>query len=170
MPASLPSLNPANSDLEMPKGQLNHAQHQLTKDDRPRTPEMSLLPVIDALGPRRDQHSHKAFCSQIVSMGGELSVARKLRVRELNKLIKQDGLPAVTLSSLESFLKEVACQCPWSPETGSLDRKDWQRVGTQLFEAPRAAVPHLLLWQRCSEAVGRLDLEEGNALGMSTEV
>lgn len=70
MPASLPSLNPANSDLEMPKGQPNHAQHQLTKDDRPRTPEMSLLPVIDALGPKRDQHSHKGWGGWVVFLLG----------------------------------------------------------------------------------------------------
>ncbi|XP_065446563.1 uncharacterized protein LOC135982657 isoform X1 [Chrysemys picta bellii] len=86
-------------------------------------------------------------------MGGKLSSAQKEHARELQKIIRQRSCVVVSVAHIEDLLREIDRQCPWYPDCGSLQLSDWIRIGITLYSEPRAPVQHLLLWQRCKEAL-----------------
>uniref|UniRef100_A0A674JBL7 Integrase catalytic domain-containing protein n=1 Tax=Terrapene triunguis TaxID=2587831 RepID=A0A674JBL7_9SAUR len=86
-------------------------------------------------------------------MGGGLSSAQKEHARELQKIIRQRSCVVVSVAHIEDLLREIDRQCPWYPDCGSLWLLDWIRIGITLHSEARAPVQHLLLWQRCKEAL-----------------
>ncbi|KAG8127310.1 hypothetical protein E2320_014238 [Naja naja] len=90
-------------------------------------------------------------------MGGELSTQQKVHAKELHKILKQQSKTGgISLRDIEELITEIGYQCPWYPEKGSLDLGDWIKIGVHLHSEPRAPIQHLLLWQKCKEAVETL--------------
>uniref|UniRef100_A0A8C4VRP6 Gag polyprotein n=2 Tax=Gopherus evgoodei TaxID=1825980 RepID=A0A8C4VRP6_9SAUR len=89
-------------------------------------------------------------------MGGDLSVQQKAHAKELVKLLKVTGRITAAQQHVEALLHVIEVKCPWYPESGSLEVSDWQKIGERLRKEPRAPIQHILLWQRCSEAIGHL--------------
>ncbi|KAG8147156.1 hypothetical protein E2320_022841, partial [Naja naja] len=89
--------------------------------------------------------------------GGELSTQQKVHAKELHKILKQQSKTGgISLCDIEELITEIGYQCPWYPEKGSLDLGDWIKIGVHLHSEPRAPIQHLLLWQKCKEAVETL--------------
>ncbi|KAG8134548.1 hypothetical protein E2320_007650, partial [Naja naja] len=65
----------------------------------------------------------------------------------------QSKTGGISLRDIEELITEIGYQCPWYPEKGSLDLGDWIKIGVHLHSEPRAPIQHLLLWQKCKEAV-----------------
>ncbi|KAG8134996.1 hypothetical protein E2320_008058, partial [Naja naja] len=68
----------------------------------------------------------------------------------------QSKTGGISLRDIEELITEIGYQCPWYPEKGSLDLGDWIKIGVHLHSEPRAPIQHLLLWQKCKEAVETL--------------
>uniref|UniRef100_A0A8C4Y500 CCHC-type domain-containing protein n=1 Tax=Gopherus evgoodei TaxID=1825980 RepID=A0A8C4Y500_9SAUR len=91
-----------------------------------------------------------------VSMGGDLSLQQRAHAGELYQLIKQSGGVRTSRKNIEELIHVIEDKCPWYPEGGSLNLPDWQKIGARLFQEPRSHIRHILLWQRCADALGRL--------------
>ncbi|KAH0630102.1 hypothetical protein JD844_012736 [Phrynosoma platyrhinos] len=90
-------------------------------------------------------------------MGGSLSSEQRDHSKELYQLVKRlVGRKVVARKDIDKLLLEIACQCPWYPEKGTISVEEWEKIGHQLKTGPRAAAPHLIAWQAVTTAVGRL--------------
>ena len=91
-------------------------------------------------------------------MGGGLSTQQKSHAKELYKILRQSGWDGATKRDIEGLVGEICCQCYWYPEAGSLKLEDWIKAGSALFSEPRADVEYLLLWEKCKQALEKLQV------------
>ncbi|XP_058572644.1 endogenous retrovirus group K member 10 Gag polyprotein isoform X3 [Neofelis nebulosa] len=79
-------------------------------------------------------------------MGQKQSMEQGYFITALQALMKEKGIK-VSQSALREFFDIVRDYCPWFPDGGTIDLKDWQRVGQELKNQMKirgAAVPGTL--------------------------
>ncbi|XP_053072522.1 uncharacterized protein LOC128314391 isoform X2 [Acinonyx jubatus] len=79
-------------------------------------------------------------------MGQKQSMEQGYFITALQTLMKEKGIK-VSQSALREFFDIVHDYCPWFPDGGKVDLKDWQRVGQELKNQMKihgAAVPETL--------------------------
>lgn len=64
-------------------------------------------------------------------MGQKQSMEQGYFITALQALMKEKGIK-VSQSALREFFDIVCDYCPWFPDGGTVDLKDWQRVGQEL--------------------------------------
>ncbi|KAG8128301.1 hypothetical protein E2320_015148, partial [Naja naja] len=85
-----------------------------------------------------------------------LSQEQRKHVDELGYLLKQNH-NEVSHASLIWLVQEIASQCLWYPEKGSLKLADWEKIGRTLHTEPRASVEVLHVWHLCKHAIEKFD-------------
>ncbi|KAG8139505.1 hypothetical protein E2320_002333 [Naja naja] len=81
---------------------------------------------------------------------------QRKHVDELGYLLKQNH-NEVSQRSLIWLVQEIAAQCLWYPEKGSLKLADWEKIGRTLHTEPRASVEVLQVWHLCRYAIEKFD-------------
>ncbi|KAG8140274.1 hypothetical protein E2320_002967 [Naja naja] len=71
---------------------------------------------------------------------------------ELGYLLKKKH-NEVSQHSLIWLVQEIAAQCLWYPEKGSLKLADWEKIGSTLHTEPPASVEVLHGWHLCRHAI-----------------
>ncbi|KAG8130543.1 hypothetical protein E2320_017109 [Naja naja] len=89
-------------------------------------------------------------------MGSSLSEEQRKHVDELGYLLKKNH-NEVSQRSLIWLIQEIAAQCLWYPEKGSLKLADWEKIGRTLHTEPRASVEVLHVWHLCRHAIQKFD-------------
>ncbi|KAG8129740.1 hypothetical protein E2320_016397, partial [Naja naja] len=85
-------------------------------------------------------------------MGSSLSEEQRKHVDELGYLLKRNH-NEVSQHSLMRLVQEIAAQCLWYPEKGSLKLADWEKIGRTLHTEPRASVEVLHVWHLCQHVI-----------------
>ncbi|KAG8139348.1 hypothetical protein E2320_002114, partial [Naja naja] len=85
-------------------------------------------------------------------MGSLLFEEQRKHVDELGYLLKKNH-NEVSQCSLIQLVQEIAAQCLWYPEKGSLQLADWGKIGSTLHTEPQASVEVLHLWHLCRHAI-----------------
>ncbi|KAG8147284.1 hypothetical protein E2320_011875 [Naja naja] len=85
-------------------------------------------------------------------MGSSFSEEQRKHVDELGYLLKKNH-NEVSQRSLIPLVQEIAAQCLWYPEKGSLKLADWEKIGRTLHTEPRASVGVLHVWHLCQHAI-----------------
>ncbi|XP_060128552.1 uncharacterized protein LOC118082292 [Zootoca vivipara] len=95
-------------------------------------------------------------------MGQQESAQRLQHAEELKGLIEASGQVVHSVESLVELLEDIESYCPSYPEAGSLNLRDWERIGMVLLTSPRASIATVLLWQRCRDAIAKVGIALGS--------
>ncbi|CAI5761955.1 endogenous retrovirus group K member 9 Pol protein-like [Podarcis lilfordi] len=88
-------------------------------------------------------------------MGQSLSAPQKKFFDELKFLLASNNL-AVSDADLKALLLALDTHCPWFPQDGTLDLKDWEKIGHFFHNHPQINVKVLLAWFKVYKAMSCL--------------
>ncbi|CAI7935206.1 endogenous retrovirus group K member 24 Gag polyproteinpolyprotein-like isoform X1 [Podarcis lilfordi] len=88
-------------------------------------------------------------------MGQSLSAPQQQFVVERQFLLASNNL-AVSDADLKALLLALDTHCPWFPQDGTLDLKDWEKIGHFFHNHPQINVKVLLAWFKVYKAMSCL--------------